>query len=97
VGGDPLRVYTLDDERLLVTDIVAGTLTVFSTDLRLVRSLQLDGTPAAVSLHPGRPLAYVSLLGTNRIAVVDLDRLAVVGGFGTQLEPDSSVLLPAAS
>ncbi|WP_328843290.1 YncE family protein [Streptomyces sp. NBC_00258] len=97
VGGDPLRVYTLDDERLLVTDIVAGTLTVFSTDLRPVRSLQLDGTPAAVSLHPGRPLAYVSLLGTNRIAAVDLDRLAVVGGFGTQLEPDSSVLLPAAS
>ncbi|MFI9175909.1 YncE family protein [Streptomyces lincolnensis] len=97
VAGDPLRVYTLDDERLLVTDIVAGTLTVISTDLRPVRSLQLDGTPAAVSLHPGRPLAYVSLLGTNRIAVVDLDRLAVVGGFGTQLEPDSSVLLPAAS
>lgn len=95
IGGDPLRVYTLDDERLLVTDIAANTLTVFRTDLRPLRSLQLDGTPSAVSLHPGKPLAYVSQLGTNRVAVVDLDRLAVVGGFATQLEPDSSVLLPA--
>jgi hypothetical protein len=39
-------------------------------------------------------VAYVSLLGANRIAVVDLDRFAVVGGFRTGLEPDSSVLLP---
>lgn len=96
-GGDPLRVYTLDDERLLVTDIVANTLTVWSTDLRPIRSLRLDGTPSAVTLHPSRPLAYVSLLGTNRIAVVDLDRFTVVNSFGTQLEPDASVLLPAAS
>ncbi|MER5257286.1 MULTISPECIES: YncE family protein [unclassified Streptomyces] len=93
-GGDPLRVYTIDDERLLVTDIVANTLTLWSTGLRPIRSLDLDGTPSAVSLHPSRPLAYVSLLGTHRIAVVDLDRFAVVDGFGTQLEPDSSVLLP---
>ncbi|MEW2527417.1 YncE family protein [Streptomyces sp. NPDC047071] len=94
-GGDPLRVYTLDDERLLATDITAKTLTVWSTGLRPIRSLRLDGTPSAVSLHPTEPLAYVSLLDTDRIAVVDLDRLAVVGGFGTQREPDSSVLLPA--
>lgn len=97
VGGDPLRVYTLDDERLLATDIAANTLTVFSTDLRPIRSLHLDGTPSAVSFHPAKPIAYVSQLGTNRIAVVDLDRLTVIGGFGTQLEPDSSVLLPATS
>lgn len=96
-GGDPLRVYTVDDERLLVTDIVANTLTMWDTDLRPVRTLQLDGTPSAVTLHPDKPLAYVSLLGTNRIAVVDLDRFAVVDGFGTQLEPDAAVLLPAAS
>ncbi|GHC83444.1 hypothetical protein GCM10010349_67730 [Streptomyces flavofungini] len=97
VGGDPLRVYTLDDERLLATDIAANTLTVFSTDLRPIRSLRLDGTPSAVSFHPAKPIAYVSQLGNNRIAVVDLDRLTVIGGFATQLEPDSSVLLPATS
>ncbi|MGA4844167.1 YncE family protein [Streptomyces sp. G45] len=96
-GGDPLRVYTLDDERLLVTDIAHKTLTLWSTDLRPLRSLQLDGTPAAVSLHPDKPLAYVSQLGTNRVGVVDLDRLTEVGGFATQLEPDSSVLLPAST
>ncbi|MFD9905761.1 YncE family protein [Streptomyces sp. NPDC059063] len=97
MGGDPLRLYTLDDERLLVTDVAANTLTLWSTDLRPIRSLKLDGTPAAVSLHPAKPMAYVSLLGANRVAVVDLERLAVVGGFGTQLEPDSSALLPAAA
>lgn len=53
-GGDPLRVYTLDDERLLVTDIVARTLTMWGTDLRPIRSLPLDGTPSAVTLHPGK-------------------------------------------
>ncbi|WP_395570501.1 YncE family protein [Streptomyces sp. BK79] len=97
VGGDPLRVYTVDEDRLLVTDIVADSLTLYSAALRPIRSLRLDGTPAAVSFHPHRPLAYVSQLGTNRVTVVDLDRFAVVGGFGTGLEPDSSVLLPAAS
>ncbi|MFI9024198.1 YncE family protein [Streptomyces sp. NPDC053560] len=96
-GGDPLRVYPLDDDRLLVTDIVAKSLTTWSTDLRPLRSLRLDGTPSAVSFHPVRPLAYVSLLDTNRVAVVDLDRFAVVGGFATQLEPDASVLLPGQS
>ncbi|MFI6088355.1 YncE family protein [Streptomyces sp. NPDC051218] len=96
-GGDPLRVYTLDDERLLVTDIVANTLSVWGTDLRRIRSLHLDGTPSAVTLHPGKARAYVSLLGTDRIAVVDLDRFTVVGGFATRSEPDSAVLLPAAS
>ncbi|WJV50962.1 YncE family protein [Streptomyces flavofungini] len=97
VGGDPLRVYTVDDERVLATDIAANTLTLFSADLRPIRSLHLDGTPAAVSFHPTKPRAYVSQLGNNRITVVDLDRLAIVGGFATQLEPDSSVLLPATS
>ncbi|KAF4407637.1 YncE family protein [Streptomyces lycii] len=96
-GGDPLRVYPLDDERLLVTDIVGKTLTAWSTDLRRLRSLQLGGIPAAVSFHPGKPLAYVSLLDVQRIAVVDLDRFSVIGGFATQVEPDTSVLLPAVS
>ncbi|MGW7073529.1 YncE family protein [Streptomyces sp. NPDC054855] len=95
--GDPLRVYTLDDERLLVTDIVANTLAVWSTDLRPIRSLEFDGTPSAVTLHPSKPLAYVSLLGTHQIAVVDLDRFAVVNSFATGLEPDASALLPAPS
>ncbi|WP_369218538.1 YncE family protein, partial [Streptomyces flavofungini] len=41
VGGDPLRVCTLDDERLLVTDIVGRTLTVYATaDLRPLRTLR---------------------------------------------------------
>lgn len=96
-GGDPLRLYTLDDDRLLVTDVAADTLTEYGTDLRPIRSLRLDGTPSAVSFHPGEPLAYVSLLGSARIAVVDLERLAVVGGFPTRREPDSSALLPAPS
>ncbi|WP_190086058.1 YncE family protein [Streptomyces longisporoflavus] len=92
-GGDPLRVYTLDDERLLVTDIVANTLTTWSTDLRRLRTLHLPGTPSAVTLHPAKPLAYVSLLSTDQIAVVDLNRFDVIDGFGTRREPDSAVLL----
>ncbi|MCZ9354991.1 hypothetical protein NGM36_35400 [Streptomyces mutabilis] len=48
-----------------------------------------------VSFHPDRSTAYVSQLGTNDAAVIDMDRFAVIGGFGTGLNPDSSVLLPA--
>ncbi len=97
VDGDPLRVYTVDDERLLVTDIVGRTLTLYSTTLRRIRSLRLEGIPAAVSFHLHRPLAYVSQLDTDSVAVVDLDRFSVVGGFGTGPEPDSSALLPSAA
>ncbi|MGH3752279.1 MAG: YncE family protein [Pseudonocardiaceae bacterium] len=93
VSGDPLRVYTISDDQLLLTDITNRALHVLSTGLRPIATITLDGIPAAVSLHPRKPLSYVSLVDTNRIAVVDLDRRAVVGGFGTQLEPDSSVLL----
>ncbi|MEU6763315.1 YncE family protein [Streptomyces sp. NPDC046853] len=93
VGGDPLRVYTIDDERLLVTDIAAKTLTAYSTDLRPLRTLRLTGTPSAVTLHPGRPLAYASLLDTNEIAVVDLNRFTVTHTFATHSEPDAAVLL----
>ncbi|RDD87086.1 YncE family protein [Streptomyces parvulus] len=96
VGGDPLRVYTVDEDRLLATDITAHTITLYSTVLRPIRSLKLDGIPAAVSFHPHRPLAYVSQLGTNSVAVVDLERFTVAGGFDTGPEPDSSALLPAA-
>lgn len=93
VSGDPLRVYTISDDQLLLTDITNRALHLLSTGLRPIATITLDGIPAAVSFHPRKPLIYVSLVDTNRIAVVDLDRRAVVGGFGTQLEPDSSVLL----
>ncbi|MGW6057918.1 YncE family protein [Streptomyces sp. NPDC055189] len=94
-GGDPLRVYTLDDERLLVTDIAANTLTTYSTDLRPLRTLRLAGTPSAVTLHSAKPLAYASLLDTNQIAVIDLNRFEVIDTFDTHPEPDAAVLLPA--
>ncbi|MGW0908281.1 hypothetical protein [Streptomyces sp. NPDC002853] len=42
-----------------------------------------------MTLHPSKPLAYLSLLDTNRIALVH--------GFATRSEPDASALLPAPS
>ncbi len=97
IGGDPLRVYTIDDDRILVANYADNTIRVLRTDLRPLWTLKLDGQPAAASLHPSKPIAYVSQYGADsRIAIVDLERRAVVGSFVTQLEPDVSVLLPGA-
>ncbi|MFB7657886.1 MULTISPECIES: YncE family protein [unclassified Streptomyces] len=96
MGGDPLRVYAVDEDRLLVTDIVVNTFTLYSTALRPIRMLQLDSIPAAASFHPSRAAGLVSQLATNSVAVVDMERFALVGGFDTGLEPDSSILLPTA-
>ncbi len=95
VDGDPLRVYPAAGDQLLVTDIVRNTVTALSADLRPIWSVQLDGIPSAVALHPGKPLAYVSQLGNNRVSVLDLNTRTVIGAFPTGLDPDSAALLPA--
>ncbi|MER0244348.1 YncE family protein [Streptomyces sp. HSW2009] len=97
-GGDPLRVYAAGPAApglLLVTDIVRRTLTLLDPALRPVATIALAGVPSALSLHPHRPLAYVSELDTGRVTLVDLERRCTTGGFAVDGEPDSSILLPA--
>ncbi|GAA1969770.1 YncE family protein [Amycolatopsis minnesotensis] len=93
VDGDPLRVYPYGEDRLLVTDIVRKTVTALSTDLRPLWSVQCTGIPSGVALHPAKPLAYVSELGTNQVSVLDLTTRRITSSFPTGLDPDSAAVL----
>lgn len=94
VGGDPLRVYAMPDGRLLLTNLERRTLTMLTPAMEEITTMAFDSGPTAVSLHPRRPVAYVSLF-SDRMAVVDLDARRVVNEFPTRQGTDVSRLLHA--
>ncbi|AUS80924.1 hypothetical protein C1701_24190 [Actinoalloteichus sp. AHMU CJ021] len=94
VEGDPLRVYTVSDDELLMTDVAGNSVLLLTGDLRPIERIPLSGPPSAVSFHPDQPIAYISQMGDNRISVLDLEAREIVGGFPTRTEPDCSALLP---
>ncbi|CAM3540092.1 YncE family protein [Kibdelosporangium persicum] len=94
VAGDPLRVYTVSQDQLLVTDLANKAISLISTRLQPIWTMPVPGQPSAVSFHPSKPVAYVSLLDTQQVAVVDLSRRQITGTFPTLRQPDVSVLIP---
>ncbi|GAA4525450.1 YncE family protein [Amycolatopsis samaneae] len=95
VPGDPLRVYSVGEDRLLVTDLTGKSISLLRTDFRPIWTAAMPGQPASVAFHPSRPVAYVSLLDTQRVAVVDLGGGRITSSFPTLRQPDSAVLIPA--
>ncbi|MFI5782903.1 YncE family protein [Nocardia sp. NPDC051570] len=95
VQGDPLRVYPVGQDQLLVTDLETKSVTLYGTDFRTIWTTALSGQPSGATLHPTAPIAYVSLLHENRVDVLDLNRGTVEGSFTTGAQPDSAVVLPA--
>jgi DNA-binding beta-propeller fold protein YncE len=94
VAGDPLRVYTVADDQLLVTDLANKQISLISTDFRAIWTTSLPGQPSAASLHPDKPVAYVSLLDTQQVVTIELGRGQITGSFATLRQPDASVLIP---
>ncbi|MFT8243842.1 YncE family protein [Roseomonas sp. BN140053] len=94
LGGDPLRVYALPDGRLLVTNLQARTITMLSPEMEEIAVVQLDAIPAAASLHPSRPVAFVSL-SSDKVAVLDLDTRRIEAQFATKAGADVTRLIPA--
>lgn len=94
VPGDPLRVYVLPgQEKLLTTDIENRTVTRYDAELREERSVAFDGTPAGISFHPSRPVAFVTLLDIDTVAILDLETFETVGTISTGSEPDVTALI----
>jgi len=92
-GRDPARVYLLGDGRPVVTNYGGKSLSVFEAgSLRETARLSFGAHPIALSFHPARPEAYVSL-DSNELALVDVASMAVTRRFATALEPDVSHLL----
>lgn len=94
VPGDPLRVYVVPGEdRLLTTDIENRTVTRYDSDLREERSLTFEGTPAGISFHPSEPTAFITLLDTNEVAILDLETFTTPRTIATGSEPDVTVVI----
>ncbi|SHK45358.1 DNA-binding beta-propeller fold protein YncE [Roseomonas rosea] len=93
LGGDPLRVYAMPDARLLVTDLARGSLSLLRSDMSELWHLALGAKPAAASLHPSRPVAFVSL-SSDEVMVVDLERARIEGRMKTGSGADVTKLLP---
>lgn len=91
VAGRPYRIaFTPDGARALVTTS-ADVLHVLDAHTRQPAgtvSFDAGSGPAGIAVAPDGRRAYVTLTALDRVAVVDLDALAVVGLFETGPVPD---------
>lgn len=87
---DVTRIYRAHDGRLFTSNYGDRSLsTVDPATLAETGYLPLGARAIALSFHPTRPWAFVSL-DDDRVAVLDTERLRVVRFFATQREPDVS-------
>jgi YVTN family beta-propeller protein len=91
-GMDPTRIYRDRQDRLYVTNYGEQSISVFNADLQEIRRLELDSTAIAMSLHPTRELAFVTLKD-QRVGMLNLETWAFDRYFQTLLEPDVSQVI----
>ena len=90
--GDVVRLAALPEGRIVTANLFERSLSLLRPDLTELGTVPLDGAPQAVSLHPRQAVAYAAL-DSNRIAVVDLDRLTLEGHIETGDGPDVTAIL----
>ncbi|TWE10856.1 YVTN family beta-propeller protein [Pseudomonas sp. AG1028] len=86
-GADPTRIYRDRQGRLFVTNYAEHSISVFNADLEEIHRIELDTHAIAMSLHPTRDLAFVTLKD-QRVGMLDLDTFTFQRYFHTLLEPD---------
>ena len=86
------RIYRDRQDRLYVTNYGEQSLSVFSPQLEPIRRVELDSTAIAMSLHPTRDLAFVTLKD-QRVGMLDLTTWTFERYFETLLEPDVSQVI----
>lgn len=87
---DVTRIYRARDQRLFTSNYGDRSLSVVDpATLKEAGYLRLDARAIALSFHPSKPLAFVSL-DDDRVAVLDTDSLRIVRFIATQREPDVS-------
>ncbi len=79
---DPNRLaFTPDGARVLVSDSAASVVVLDAASRAEVT--RFDLAPNAVLVRPDGAVAYAALRGGDRVAVIDMETLEVVGGFPT--------------
>ena len=87
---DVTRIYRARDGRLFTSNYGDRSLSVVDpVTLQETGYLKLGARAIALSFHPAKPLAFISL-DDDRIAVLDIDALRIVRFIATQSEPDVS-------
>ncbi len=88
---DATRLYLhADGKRMLVTNYGERSLSLVDPGtLKEVAHIPTGARAIALSYHPTKPLAYVSL-DDDRVAIFNLDTLSIDGYIATQREPDVS-------
>ncbi|MCL4763422.1 MAG: YncE family protein [Burkholderiales bacterium] len=90
---DATRIYRARDGRLIVTNYGDRSLSVVDPDsLAETGYLRTEARAIALSFHPEKPLAYVSL-DDDRVGVLDLESQRFVRYIATRREPDVSKVL----
>ncbi len=91
--NDPTRLYRFRDGRIVVTNYGDRSLSIIDpATLEETAHIEAGARPIALSFHPERSQAFVSL-DSNRVAIFDLDGLRFVRHIETQLEPDVSKVI----
>jgi DNA-binding beta-propeller fold protein YncE len=87
---DVTRIYQHRDRRLFTSNYGDDSMSIVDPQTLEERGyLRLGARAIALSFHPAKPLAFVSL-DDDRVAVLDTDRLEVTHYIATQREPDVS-------
>jgi YVTN family beta-propeller protein len=91
----PIRVEpTPDGKRVVINNAGAGTLQIFdAATLAELKRIKIGQLPIGLSV-PSNERAYVARMNHQKISVVDLQRLEVVGEVPTGRLPDGLVYLP---
>lgn len=91
-GEDPTRIYLDRHDRLYVTNYGEHSISVFDTALKEIHRIELQTEAIAMSLHPTRELAFVTLKD-QRVGMLNLQTFAFERYFHTLLEPDVSQVI----
>lgn len=92
---DPTRIYRYRDGRLVVTNYGERSLSIVNPDtLAELAHVPTGARAIALSFHPTRPVAYVSL-DDDRVGVFSLEHGQFEGYIATQREPDVSKVIRA--
>jgi YVTN family beta-propeller protein len=81
--------FTPDGKLVLISDIGNGDLVVVDAGSRKeVKRMNLGKSAEGIVIVPDGSRAYVAVSGDDRVAVVDLKTLTVIGTFSTGKDPD---------
>lgn len=108
--GRPYRAqFTMDGKRVLIPTPVNGDLTVFdAAKMTVIKRIRMNGgseifkseqsgeNPGAVgvTVHPKGRYAYAAVQWAFAVAVIDLQKLAVVGKIEAGMSPDGVAVSP---